>query len=79
MTVAATSWNSCFCGCHSVIPVFINDRVHAATACSHCHDAHVQKYDKDEPPLAPRPADACGDPGYEEPNYRDKGEGPEAP
>jgi hypothetical protein len=79
MTAVATSWNSCFCECHSVIPVFINDRVHAATACSKCHDAHVQKYDKDEPPIIPSPADACGDSTeYEEPNYKDKGEGRES-
>lgn len=70
----ATSWNSCFCECHSVIPVFIKDRVHAATACSKCHDAHVQKYVKGHghrPPTPPRPADACGDIGWTPPEGRE--------
>lgn len=49
-----TTWNSCFCGCHSVIPVFIDDRVHAATCCTICHNAHVQKYVRENEP--PRPA-----------------------
>lgn len=60
------SWRECFCECHSVIPVSISDRVAAATACSKCHDAHVQRYVKDEPPSRPvaeppAPADATGD------------------
>jgi hypothetical protein len=40
------SCHLCMCECHSVIPVHISDRVAAASACSGCHDQHVQKYDK---------------------------------
>lgn len=54
----------CLCDCHTVIPVSIYDRVAAASACSKCHDAHVQKYVKHgHRPAPPRPADACGDIG----------------
>ena len=64
-TAVHTTWNSCFCECHSVIPVFIRDRVAAATACSKCRNDHVQKYGHNphDRPSAPRPADACGDTG----------------
>jgi hypothetical protein len=55
MTATATTWNSCFCSCHSVIPVFINDRIHAATACTDCYKDHVQRYVKEDEPPKPKP------------------------
>jgi hypothetical protein len=56
------SCHLCMCECHSVIPVHISDRVAAASACSKCHDAHVQRYvrTEDRKPHPPRPADATG-------------------
>lgn len=41
-----TDYRICLCSCHTVIPVSIYDRVAAASACSQCHDAHVQKFDR---------------------------------